>query len=147
MIGKWPGCCTSTGQDASKEIDLGWIGPVVAEFRRPQDSRSPYHAHGNAPYAHMAKWPRCCTSKGQDSSNELDLEWIGPVVTELQRPQSLGRTNGRTDERMDGEQSPFFFGKGGGQNGAPCAQKHSNDRIQVWAGTWNIYIIKCPGVT
>ena len=29
--------------------------PVVAEFRRPQDSRSPYRAHGHANYTSMEK--------------------------------------------------------------------------------------------
>ena len=31
--------------------------PVVAEFRRPQDSRSPYRAHGHANYTSIEKWP------------------------------------------------------------------------------------------
>ena len=37
------GQITATGQDGSKELDLGWIGLVVAELRRPQDSTSPYY--------------------------------------------------------------------------------------------------------
>ena len=38
---------------------------------------------------HMApkgKWPWRCKSTGKDSSNELDFEWIGPAVVELQHP-------------------------------------------------------------
>ena len=41
----------------------------------------------------------CCTSTGQDSSKELDLEWISPVVAELRWLQSFVWTNGWTDER------------------------------------------------
>ena len=40
--------CTPTDQDTSNEPGLGWIGPVVAEFWHPQDSRSPYHILGHA---------------------------------------------------------------------------------------------------
>ena len=49
------------------------------QFTRPypQDSRSLYHAHGNAHYAHMGTWPRCCAPTGQDGSNKLNLEWFG----------------------------------------------------------------------
>ena len=119
-MGQWPWRCTSTGKNDSKELDLEWIGPVVAEFRRPQDSKGLYHAHGHAHYAPMGKWPWCCTSTGQDGSNELDLAWIGSVVTELQHPQSLSWTNGRTDiwtkEGTDGQRAfhspPFFLRKG-----------------------------------
>ena len=74
----WPGCCTSTGQDGLKEIDMEWIGPVVAEFRHQKDSRAHYHAHGHALYAPMGKWPKHCISTCQ-VSKELDLQWIGPV--------------------------------------------------------------------
>ena len=35
------------------------------------------------PIALIGKWPWRCTSTGQDSSNELDLDWIGLVVTEF----------------------------------------------------------------
>ena len=31
----------------------------------------------------LCKWPWRCTSTGQDSSNELDLVWIHPVVAEF----------------------------------------------------------------
>ena len=46
-------------------------------------SRSPYLAYGHAHYAAMGKWPWRCTSTGQEGSNELDLEWIGPVFAEF----------------------------------------------------------------
>ena len=129
-MGKWSWCCTSTGQDGSKQLDLEWISPVVDEFRCPQDSRSPF-AHGHANYAPIGKWPWCCTSTGQDGwigllvaglwhrqesmgpyhahehahyspmgkepwpcvptdqdgFNELDLEWIGPLVAGLWHPK------------------------------------------------------------
>ena len=32
----------------------------------------------------MGELPRCCTTTDQDSSKELDLEWIGPVVPGFQ---------------------------------------------------------------
>ena len=86
-MGKWPYYCTPTGRDGSNELDLVWIGPVVAEFQHPQDSRSPYHAHGHAHFAPTGKWPCRCTTTDQDNSNEIDLEWIGPVVAEFQHPQ------------------------------------------------------------
>ena len=42
---------------------------------------------------------------------ELDLEWISPVVAELQRPQNFVRTNEQTDG--DNAIVPLFsFGKG-----------------------------------
>ena len=31
-MGKWPVCCTSTGQKGPKKLDLEWIGLVIAEF-------------------------------------------------------------------------------------------------------------------
>ena len=52
-LGKWSLCCTSTGQDNSNEHDSEWIRLMVAEFRRPQDSISPYYAHG---HALVARW-------------------------------------------------------------------------------------------
>ena len=45
-----------------------------------------YHAHGHAHYAPMGKWQWRCTSTGQYSSIELDLEWIGSVVAEFWAP-------------------------------------------------------------
>ena len=53
----WPWRCTSTGQDGPNELDLERIGPVVAEVQHPQDSKSPYHAHGYAHYAPISRWP------------------------------------------------------------------------------------------
>ena len=52
-MGKWPWRYTSTCQGSSKELDLEWICPVVVGFQHPQNSMSPYHAHGHAHYAHM----------------------------------------------------------------------------------------------
>ena len=47
---------------------LDWIGHLVAEFWRPQYSRSPYHAHGHDHYASMGKWRWRCTSTSQNVS-------------------------------------------------------------------------------
>ena len=47
-----------------------------------QGSKSAYYTH-EAP---MGKWPRCCTSTGQDGSKELDLEWM-PM--HIYRPRRL----------------------------------------------------------
>ena len=69
-------------------------------------SRSLYYTHGHAHVALMDKWPWRCTSRGWDSSNELDLEWIGPVVAELWARQ--------TDGWRPFHSPPFFLGKGGG---------------------------------
>ena len=87
LMDTWPWRCISTVQDDSNELDLEWISLVVAAFRCPQDSRSPFHAHGHAHYAPMGIWLWRCTCKGQGGSSELDLEWIGPMVAEFQRPQ------------------------------------------------------------
>ena len=80
---------------------LDWIGLVSSGVRkipeaRITDSRSLYYAHGHVHVAPMGKRPR-----GWGSSNELDLEWIGPVVAELW----AGRTDEQTDGRMDGDHS------------------------------------------
>ena len=50
---------------------LHWIGHLVAEFWRPQYSRSPYHAHGHDHYASMGKWRWRCTSTSQNVSKSL----------------------------------------------------------------------------
>ena len=76
----WPWCCTSTGQSSSNELDLEWIGPVVADLPHTQNSRSPYHTHGEAYYAPMGKWLWRCTCTSQDGSktfiwNEL-AQWL-----------------------------------------------------------------------
>ena len=66
------------------------ISWAVAEFQHPEDSRSPYHVH----YAPMGKWPCRCTPTNQDCSNQIDVEWIGPLVcgvpafTRFQEPLS-----------------------------------------------------------
>ena len=44
-----------------------------------QGSGSTYLACGHAHVALVGKWPWHCICTSQDSSNELDLEWIGPV--------------------------------------------------------------------
>ena len=87
LMGKWRKRWTSTGRDDSKELNLVWIGPVVADFRHHQDSRGLYDAHGHALCAPMGKWSRRCTSTGRWGSHALDLEWTGPVVVEIRRPQ------------------------------------------------------------
>ena len=48
-MGKWPCRCTSTCQDGS--IELEGIGPVFAELRRPQSSKTTYNSRG---YAHVS---------------------------------------------------------------------------------------------
>ena len=79
------------------------MGPVVAELWQPYGSKNTYDTGGHAYVALVDKWPWCCTSTGQNDSNELDLEWISPVVAELWHLQSLGRmnrwTNGQKDKR------------------------------------------------
>ena len=77
-------------------IKLMWSESAhwFVEFQHSQDSRSPYHAHGHAHYAPMGKWPCRCTPTNQDCSNQIDLEWIGPLVcgvpafTRFQEPLS-----------------------------------------------------------
>ena len=44
-----------------------------------QVTKSAFYAHEST----MGKWPGRCTSTGQGGSKELDLEWIGPVVTQF----------------------------------------------------------------
>ena len=81
---------------------------------RLQDSGSPCYGHGHAHVVPMGKWPWRCASTDQESSYELDLEWISPAVAELQHPQNLDQTNGRRDGRTNGRMetvaSPFFLG-------------------------------------
>ena len=202
-MGKWQRRCTSTDQDGSNALDMELIEPVVAKFRRLQDSRGLYHAQGMpimppwannhnvahlqantwfgmnrpsgywvpasariqgpsscpwtcplCPYGQMTNtlhkyrptrfqltwfgvnransccvpvsarfqgplsWPRACplwpmgqqpwrgTSTCLDGFNELDLKWIGRVVTELQHPQSLVRKNKTTDTNERAEIIP-----------------------------------------
>ena len=68
---------------------------MVADFRRPQDSRIPYHAYGHTHYAPKRKWPCHWTSTDQDGSYELELQWIGPsgswlpASTRFQKPLCL----------------------------------------------------------
>ena len=75
-----------------KKHDLEWINPVVAALRHLQDSKGLYHAHGHAHYDPMGKWLWCCTSTGEDSSKELDLEWIDAVgfIMSIMPPWSNG---------------------------------------------------------
>ena len=78
VCGPWfSSLITSTTKDKQKEADQ-WRVP-----RRVKGSKSTYYAHE----ALMGKWPWYGTSAGHDSSKELDLEWISPVVVELQCPQ------------------------------------------------------------
>ena len=86
-MGKWPWCCTSTCQEDSNKLDLELICRVVAEFWHPLHFGNPYHTHGDIHVAPKGKWPWCCTSTGQDGSDELDLRWIRPVVAEFEYPQ------------------------------------------------------------
>ena len=72
--GKWPQRCSCTGQDSSNELDLEWIGLLVAELWLPKASKSSHYAHGHTHVAQMGKWPWCRRCTGQDSFNELDLE-------------------------------------------------------------------------
>ena len=82
-MGKWPWCCISTGQDGSNERNLKWIHPVGADFQYPQGYKHVYYALGYAHVTPMGKWLWCCMYSGLDSSNELNLEWISPVVAEI----------------------------------------------------------------
>ena len=89
LMGKWPWCCTYRGQESSNELNLEWICPVVAEIQCLQGYKSDYYARGHTHVALRGKWQCCCTSTDQDSSNELNLEWIRPVVAEFQCPQGF----------------------------------------------------------
>ena len=77
-MGKWLWHCASTGQDSSKELDLEWIGPVVAELRHLQDSKSPYHSHGHY-YAPMNKWPGNDIEHLQANALQINLIWSEPA--------------------------------------------------------------------
>ena len=86
--------------------------PILIRRRLLSEKRpkSFYYARGHAHVTPMGKWPWRCTFRGWDSSNELDLQWIGPVVAELWA--------GRMDGRTEGDHSIvplFIFVKGGGQ--------------------------------
>ena len=135
VMSKWSWCCICTVQDSSIELDLEWIGPVVAEFWRPQNSRNPYHAYGHAHYAPMGKWPWRYTSTGKYGSKELDLKWIGHVVPQFRRRHdsrtpyhanrhthyaTMGWTNGQTDWLTNGwkpfHSPPFFPSERAGDN-------------------------------
>ena len=83
----WPWGCTSTGQDGSNELDLGWIGQVVAELQHLQGSKSTYYACGYAHVAPVGKWPWLYIYTDQRGSNEFDLELIHPMVAEFWRLQ------------------------------------------------------------
>ena len=92
------------------------------------------------------KWASRCTSTGQDGSNELDLEWIGPVVVELRRLQSFVRMNRRMDTQMkkyitdgDNSKSSFFLWKEQGTKSIKMpsdqyTKSHSGDKtIKKWS--------------
>ena len=51
----------------------------------------------------MGKWRQRCIRRGQDDSNKLDLELIGPVIAELRRPKYFVQMNGQKQCRN----SPF----------------------------------------
>ena len=71
------------------------IRSVVAKVQHPQSSKSVYYACRYAYVAPIGRLPWWFTSTGQDSSNELDLACIGPVVVEFQCLQTLdGWTEG-----------------------------------------------------
>ena len=60
--------------------------------------------------APMGKWPLCCTSRGWDSSIELELEWIGLVVAEVWARWMDGRMDRQTDHSRV---PPFPFRRAG----------------------------------
>ena len=106
---------------------LYWPTPkspsLPLRFQTKQKSRSlegppPCEQASKGP---TGKWALRCTSTGQDGSNELDLEWIGPnqwLLSYSVRKVLSRRTDGRTNKPMDGDNSIvifFSFGKGGGQ--------------------------------
>ena len=71
---------------------LEWRDPILSVHEKflqiiRQTTRNLFYTQGHTHMARMGKWPWRCTSTGQDSSNELDLEWIFPVVAEFQCPQ------------------------------------------------------------
>ena len=83
--------CNEVAQIQTKMVPINLIWSesawVIAESWCPQYSRGPYHAHGYAHYALMGKWPWGCMSRGQDSSSELNLEGINPLVVDFRHSQ------------------------------------------------------------
>ena len=77
-MGKWPCRCTSTGQDSSK-VSTQWLLSSGVH-------KIPMMPMG-MPIGPMGQWPCRCMSTGHDSSNELDLEWVSPLVAEFQHQQ------------------------------------------------------------
>ena len=63
-----------------------------------------WHTH----VAPMGKWLGRRTSTGQDGSNDLNLEWIIPAITELWHLQSLGRTVGHMSWGMNGQRHKIW---------------------------------------
>ena len=57
------------------------------QFHHLQISRSSYDAHEHSHLGPMGICPYRCTPTDQDSSNELDLKWMGSVFAELWHPQ------------------------------------------------------------
>ena len=66
-------------------------------------SRSLYCVYGHAHVAPLGKWSWCYTSRGWDSSNSLDLEWIGQWLLSYRPAEDHSIV------------LPFSFGKGVGQ--------------------------------
>ena len=62
---------------------------MVTELQRLQGSKSVYCTRGHSHVRLISSWLWHCTSTDQDSSSELDLEWIRPAIVELQGLQGL----------------------------------------------------------
>ena len=70
-------------------VSLGHLHPWYRHgFRHLQDSRSPYYDHGHKHVTPIGKsqWP--CISTDQESSSELNSEWICQVILEFQLPRA-----------------------------------------------------------
>ena len=123
-MGRWPWSSTLTDQKGPNELELERINPVVAEFRRPQDLRSLYHAHGNLIWSESAQWlPRSGVRKNPgvlitDSRSPYygdghahvspmgKLPWCFTCMASARFSGPHERTDGRTDEQT--ESIPYF---------------------------------------
>ena len=76
-------------------VDWGVTASIRSVISQNIDILTQVFAHGQPKFGQMGKLIWRCTTRGQEGSNKLDLELIGPLVDELQRLQSRsGRTDG-----------------------------------------------------
>ena len=108
------------------------------------DSKSPYYAHGHAHVAPMGKWLWRRTSICWGSSNELDLEWISPVVAELWG----GRTGGRAGGRRPFHRPLFSPSERVGDKN-PVLRKYTYTTLKkiIWSLIYYMFNYKCQKCT